>query len=316
MERPSALFHYRHYAKQVVTEDRGELVFGSYVSGTHVVADNAGCPVLAPDVAALLEEVRQRLNGLPAHGDGQPGVRYVVVRQSRATGELLLVVVCSSDVSAIATRLDGLSDRIARYALRNRGTGNRILQGDLVHLGGGTAIVERLLGYDHLVGPMSFFQVNPVAAERLFTVALEAAGRGARVVEGYAGVGVLTLPLTDRFQRVAANELNAESVALLRGRAPSVDVRLGRAEAVLPELLREPCDAVVLDPPRKGLGEAVARAVARAAPDRVVLLSCDPSSLVRDLPILLESHRVAAIVPIDQFPRTAHFETVTVLRAR
>ncbi len=316
LERPSELFHYRHYAKQIVSNREGELLLGSYVTGTHRVEDNARCPVLVPALSELLEEVRQRLAGLPVHGDPGEGLRYVVGRHSRASGEGMVVVVSSASLEPIAERLSDLPAWVSRYTLLNRGAGNRILDGEPVHLGGPRAVEESLAGYRHRIGPTSFFQVNPVAAERLFEVALNAAGSGERVVEGYAGVGVLTLPLEKRFRRVVANELNGEAVESLRRRAPGIDVRQGRAEEVLPALLRKAIDAVVLDPPRKGLGETVAHAVSEARAERVVLLSCNPSSLTRDLPMLLKSYRVAAIHPIDQFPRTAHFETVTVLERR
>ncbi|MEL6546638.1 MAG: hypothetical protein AAFQ82_18575, partial [Myxococcota bacterium] len=289
------------------------MLFGSYVTGTHQLADNAGCPVLAPELAEFLENVRHRLDGLPVHGENVGGLRYVVARLSRYTGQKLLVVVTSRDLEGLSERLFGLDDSVSCFVLHNSSAGNRILDGEATHLQGPAFIEESSAGSVHRVGPFSFFQVNPVSAERLFEIAIQAAGTGSRCVEGYAGVGVLTLPLMTRFASVVANELNPEAVKALRN--TGAEVEAGAAEEVLPRLLRSECDAVVLDPPRKGLGAEVATAVAESNAKKVVLLSCDPSSLVRDLPILMRRYRVAAVWPVDQFPRTAHVETVTELEA-
>ena len=95
-----------------------------------------------------------------------------------------------------------------------------------------------------------------------------------------------------------------------------LEVTAARAEEALPSLLavRRP-EAVVLDPPRRGLGPALAQAVSRSSAERVVLLSCQPSTLARDLPAFLSGGwRLERVVPVDQFPRTAHVETVSLLR--
>ncbi|MEO1172015.1 MAG: hypothetical protein AAFX94_08175, partial [Myxococcota bacterium] len=310
LQRPSGLFSYRHYAKLVATERDGRLVFGSYVSGTHAVADNKGCPVLAPALAAALDDIRDRLEGVVLHA---PGLRYVVGRLSRSTGAMIFVLVTSGDVGALRTRMAGFGHSL--FVQLNRSEGNVLLSGELQHLSGEPTIEEELLGFGHRIGPTSFFQINPIAAEAMFRHVLNAAGSGGHCVEGYCGVGALTLPLLERFRSVSANELNSEAVGALRARGgPRLELIPGRAEDVLPAMLQGSPEAVVLDPPRRGLGEAVAQAVATCGASRVVLLSCDPRSLRSDLPILQKGYEVESITPFDQFPRTAHVETVTVLR--
>ncbi|MEM6733436.1 MAG: methyltransferase domain-containing protein, partial [Myxococcota bacterium] len=253
-------------------------MFGSFVSATHDVADMKGCPVVDPGLTQTLETLRVGLSSAPVHGPRNPGLRYVVARRSRATGESLVTLVTSGDPHEL--EIPALGPTVGVWTLRNDTEGNRILVGSPEHVSGPRTIEERLAGHAHPIGPTSFFQVNPLAAERLFAIALEAAGEGERCVEGYCGVGVLTLPLKDQFARVLANEINPESTAILEKRAPSVEVHTGSAEHMLPPLLDEPADAVVLDPPRKGLGPRVAQAIANTRAGRIVLLSCEPKSLI------------------------------------
>jgi 23S rRNA (uracil1939-C5)-methyltransferase len=177
-------------------------------------------------------------------------------------------------------------------------------------------------GFVHHLGPASFFQINPAAAEEILRWTLELAGGGERCVEGYAGVGALTLPLSDQFAHVTAVESNPSAVEAMRRavgryhREAVIDAVCADAEAYLPELLASAApDAVVVDPPRKGLGEAICSALVACTARRMVFVSCDPRALARDLPVLGEGGWVIErVVPVDQFPRTGHVEAVVGLR--
>ncbi len=345
---PVGPFHYRHYAKQVAAVRRGLVVLGSYVAGTHQVVDNSGCPVLVPELVVLLDEVARRATEMRLSvdyarrdGEEQTGLRYVVARQSRATGEQLLVLVTSNEhVDAERDLVDGLlldsasvsgPKLVGACVLRNLGDGNVLLDGDIVYRVGAAFLVEELAGCRHQIGPTSFFQINPAAAEVLVQRALEdalggvldgAAEEGELCLEGFAGVGALTLPLAQRFRKVRAVEASSEAVEHLQraaaeqGLADRLEVATGKAEVVMPTWLAEaePSTVVVLDPPRKGLGPRLASALAASRVRRVVLLSCQPSTLAADLPPLRASgFEVIRVTPIDQFPRTGHVETVTLL---
>jgi 23S rRNA (uracil1939-C5)-methyltransferase len=347
LERPVGPFHYRHYAKQVFTLRRSKVVLGSYVAGTHKVVDNTGCPVLVEPLAALLENIAWRANRLhlPVHREGRtpedaarPGLRYVTARHSAATGRQLVVLVTSiaeaktdPGIKEDLRRLvAGIARRrgVAGVELRlNSDAGNSLLAGEVVHHLGRSFLEEELAGYRHRISTDSFFQINPPAAEVLVRRTLEAAGEGALCMEAFSGVGAITLPLARRFQRVLAVESDPGSVESLRqsalraGFGDTVEVNFGRAEKVLPRrLAKQTPDAVVLDPPRKGLGAEILEALSGLAQrvgerrPRIVLLSCDPGTLAKDLPPLLAAgYRVRRVTPVDQFPRTGHVETVTLL---
>ena len=157
----------------------------------------------------------------------------------------------------------------------------------------------------------SFFQVNrhllPFLVERV-TDGLE----GKVALELYAGVGLFTRALADKFKRVVAVESNPHAAADLAANVAEVATIEPRAAGVEDFLRASPekCDAVVLDPPRAGLGAGVIAQLLELAPPRIVYLSCDPATLARDLQQLLPAYRLTALELIDLFPQTFHIEAL------
>jgi 23S rRNA (uracil1939-C5)-methyltransferase len=322
---PASPFGYRHYGKQVFARREGRVVLGSYVQGTHRVADNRGCPVLAPGLARLFDRLADLVHEaeLVLHEPGSArGLRHAVARWSRARGKAQLVLATSEPgaaaASTFAASLEAALPEIeSTFVLEQEGEGNVLLAGAPHLVFGPGALEESILGHSFAVGPRSFFQVNPWGAETIFSYALEFAGRGASALELYAGVGALTLPLAGRFAEVFAAESSAEAAEAARRNAAraglsGVTVETAAAEVAAPRLLaeRRP-EVVVADPPRKGLGAELATILAKGPAARVVLLSCDPAALGRDAAAMVAAGRtLAAVQPVDQFPRTAHVETV------
>ncbi len=168
------------------------------------------------------------------------------------------------------------------------------------------------------VGSRSFFQVNRFLVNELAkVVAGDASGRFA--LDLYAGVGLFTLPLARQFERVVAVDASRRAMRdlrfnLERAQADAQVVNLNVAE-FLPSLI-DPVDFVVVDPPRAGLGPEVTAELVRLRPARLVLVSCDPPMLARDLSPLLESgYRIQSMTLVDLFPQTFHLETVVSLTA-
>jgi 23S rRNA (uracil1939-C5)-methyltransferase len=164
-----------------------------------------------------------------------------------------------------------------------------------------------------------FFQINRFLIPTL--VSLVTAHRtGTLAWDLYAGVGLFSRILARSFEQVTAVEANSTAVADLRSAFAKLGKHHTAIEATTLDFLqraitqRERPDLIVLDPPRAGAGIEACRLIARLAPREIVYVSCDPTTLARDLRILTETHRIAALHLVDLFPQTSHIETVAILQ--
>jgi 23S rRNA (uracil1939-C5)-methyltransferase len=266
-----------------------------------VIAIDA-CAVLHP----RLDELRAALAGKVA------GASEVELRLGAGTGERLVILHGTTRCPAALdpTRVDAsivLSD------------GDR-----LVPVRGTPWIHEIVLGTRFRVSARSFFQVNTDGAAELAGIVrgFAAEGAAARALDLYAGVGLFTLTALSAAERVVAVEIEPASSDDLRrnvaGRA-GVSLRCEPVDDVLRDLRpgRDVFDLAIVNPPRAGMGEAVVRALAPLAVPRLVLVSCDPGSLARDVATLGRTGYVLReAIPVDQFPGTPHVETLAVLDRR
>jgi 23S rRNA (uracil1939-C5)-methyltransferase len=176
---------------------------------------------------------------------------------------------------------------------------------------------ESLAGHEFQVQASAFFQVNAAQAEQMVRLVGSALPRQGRLlVDAFAGVGTFAVIFAGRFERVIAIEesrqASADAEVNIRV-TPNVEMRAGKVEEILPFLDAAP-DAVLLDPPRPGCAPAVLEAIARFRPARVVYVSCNPSTLARDLRLLVDSgYTLDHVTPLDMFPQTGHIECVSQL---
>jgi 23S rRNA (uracil1939-C5)-methyltransferase len=178
------------------------------------------------------------------------------------------------------------------------------------------------------VSHLSFFQVNRFLVEDLLRTVI-AGATGDLALDLYAGVGFFTLPLTKTFQRVVSVDANLSATRNLRENADTADMSIVSQHVQTEEFLKsatEAPDFVVLDPPRAGLGQASAQKLADLSPKEIAYLSCDPSTLARDLAILMQTPRkpadsapahryeITSMDFFDLFPQTYHIEALVRLR--
>jgi 23S rRNA (uracil1939-C5)-methyltransferase len=157
------------------------------------------------------------------------------------------------------------------------------------------------------VSPRSFFQVNRFLVEELVEAAIGGA-EGKTALDLYAGVGLFSRPLTEKFATVTAIESGASAVRDLEVNVPKVKWEHARVEDYVAKIDKGP-DFVLADPPRAGLGKSVAANLNRLAPARITIVSCDPATLARDLSSLPD-YRIEQLTLVDLFPQTYHLETV------
>ncbi|MCL4818364.1 MAG: RsmD family RNA methyltransferase [Vicinamibacteria bacterium] len=332
----------------------GELVMGHYSRGGDVVVAIEECPVhpaRANRIAFAFRDAFARA-GLRAFGDDGRGLlRHLIVRTSADQREAVAVLVVARHARELRAPLrevmagaDGFRRRGEPGAgpmgapsddsglLRpqtpdglllnlNDRPGPYLLGRETLHLGGAEVVLERALGEAFAVAPTSFFQTNVAAAGELLRLVQEATAGAASVLDLYSGSGLFALPLARRGARVTAVEENRDAVRDARlnldasGIPPArLRLRPGRVEQVLPGLLGERFDAVVLDPPRQGASPRVLDLVFRGLrPPRAVFVSCSPEALAAELAFATRAgYAVGDVQPVDMFPHTDHVEAVAV----
>lgn len=255
-------------------------------------------------------------------------VRHVYYRRAVHTEDRLLCIVArkgfgaktQSLVSALRIACPELTGIVLNI---NKSEGNTVLTGDFYTLWGKEYIRDTLCGLAFDIAPQAFFQVNPPQAERLYNRALEyAALTGDDLAfDLYCGAGTISLCLAQKAGRVIGAEIvpeaieNAKSNAVLNGigNAEFICADAGNAALTLAARGLRP-DVVVVDPPRKGMQDEAISAVASMGPKRIVYVSCDPSTLARDiLRFNGYGYTLQNASVFDLFPRTKHVETVVLL---
>jgi len=317
---PGGPWEYRARAKFKVFAG-GRLHIGFHQRETHRVVDIDRCPLLDARLNGILRALRHMRD--PALHRLFPRLREVWVAAGAGTGDAV--------VSLFARTQDRATIRLLFHRIQAEVPtlqGVVLLDGDprqhprFVDRHGRGALLEQVGEHRFRADATAFFQVSGLAAETLTRLVKEGAAlTGAeRVLDLYCGVGTFTVPLA----RLARETVGIEShLAAAQDAAHNLRsngcsgarVIQAQVEQVLPALAKEgPWDLVVLDPPRQGCSPRVLEAMAEMAVPRVIYVSCDPSTLARDLGRLVPSgYRCSALTPVDLFPQTFHMEAVAVL---
>ena len=310
----------------------GSLRAGYYRRATHRIVNMNRCPVLDPRLDQLIAPLKLDLEetGWPVDRDlaQEGGLRHLALRVGHHTGEVLLTLISSH------TELEGLSEMGRRWLERwpqlvgvtvnlQPLPTNALMGPDNEVVAGRSWLHERLAGLDLRIGPDTFFQVNTVQAERVVPLLHQALATQSpgRLIDAYCGIGTYGLPLARAGWKVHGIERNAEAIRLAtinaaaNGLQGQISFEVDDVAAAL-DLRLEGCDALVVDPPRKGLDPAVVTAILEKPPATVLYLSCDPATLARDLSLLVAHgpYGLEMVQPLDFFPQTSHVETLVVLR--
>jgi len=323
---------YRNKMEFTVAGTAGAAIVGLHQADRYdVVLDIDRCLLQSDVMNTLLSEVRheareRRLSVWEARGreDGEGLLRFITLREGRNTGEAMVNIVASApDVAGLAPVASSLSSSIPGVTVLLNVNDKRasVAVGSEEHvLVGRDHIRESLHGVTFQVSANSFFQTNTRQAERLFEIVTDACELTGKetLVDRYSGTGAISLLLARRCARfygielVAAAVADAERNARLNG-IENCTFLCGEVRLVLPALMQEGVrpDIVAADPPRAGFHPKALATLATLAPGRIVYVSCNPSTLARDLGDLGRSgYRVDWVQPVDMFPKTPHIEAV------
>ena len=322
---------YRNKVQFPVGIDKnGVPCIGFYAGRTHRIVPCPDCK-LQPSV---LNEIGNALCAFFAQQgirpyDEQSGkglVRHIFLRRGAHSGQIMVCLVCTRaklpHAEQLCTALRGQFPAISTILLNVNAKSTNVILGSENHILYGPGYIEdTLCGVPVRLGPLSFYQVNTLAAERLYGVAAQYAQLTPddTLLDLYCGMGTIGLSMAEQCRELIGVEIVPEAIesakanAARMGEAVAAKSRFFCADAgqAATQLAAEGLhpDIVMLDPPRKGCDEATLSAVVRMAPHRVVYVSCNPATAARDAAWLEKNgYHTEKVQPVDLFPRTKHVE--------
>lgn len=326
-------FHYRNKVHAVMARDRkGRIISGVYKEGTHTVLPVETCLIENKKADEIIGTIRELLPSFKMkvfdEDTGYGFLRHVLVRTAHATGEIMVVLITASPVfpskNNFVKALRKVHPEITTVVQNVNGRDTSMVLGEKEHvLYGPGFIVDVLCGKKFRISSKSFYQINPVQTEKLYNLAIEAAGLTGKetVVDAYCGIGTIGIVAASAAKEVIGVELNRDAVrdavtnAKVNGEK---NIRFYNNDAgkfmVQMASQNAHADVVFMDPPRSGSTEEFMDAVAILNPDRVVYVSCNPETLARDLAYFKKKgYKAERGWAVDQFPMTGHVETVVLL---
>ncbi len=325
------VIHYRNKGIYAVQNVSGEIKSGFFAPRTHELVPVESCLIQKAlsdkAVAAVTEFMRE--NGITAYDEKtrRGAVRHVYVRCAVNTSDAVACIVSAKGfgehTSAFTEYLREQCPELTGIVLNiNKTAGNTVLSGDFYTLWGNENIRDSLGGIEYEISPQAFYQINPPQAEKLYARAVEyAAAHGGTVLDMYCGAGTISLYLARHADKVIGAEIIPEAIEnakknALRNGITNAEFMCADASSAAEKLLAEGIrpEAVVVDPPRKGMDEAAIRALCGMNPQRIAYVSCNPATLARDITVFNAcGYELKKATAVDMFPRTPHVEAVVLL---
>lgn len=324
---------YRNKAQYPFGLDRkGNMVCGFYARRSHRIVPCDSCalhPLLFEQIKrAVCELVLEKHIPIYNEQNHKGLLRHLYLRIGERTGEVMVCFVVAKrqpeQFAPIAKILVSRFSQIKSVVLNvNTEQTNVILGTECMTICGSDTISDILCGVKIRLSPLSFYQVNRDQAEVLYKAALECASLDSddTLLDLYCGAGTIGLSAAHRIKRLIGVEIVPEAVENAKRNAAENGIKnaeffcadAGTAAVRFAEEGIRP-NVIVVDPPRKGLDENVIQAIGGMAPEKLVMVSCNPATAARDAARLkAKGYEAKKIIPVDLFPRTAHVETVCLL---
>ncbi|QZY56049.1 23S rRNA (uracil(1939)-C(5))-methyltransferase RlmD [Crassaminicella profunda] len=332
MEDP---YHYRNKAQFPIGTENNEAVIGFYKRKSHHIVDIKRCYIQHEINDQITKIVREYIDTYKVstydEKTGKGLFRHVLTKVGFHTGEIMVVLITNGQEiphkeELIKNLLKEIPEIKSIVQNINKKKTNVLLGRECITLYGEEKIVDYIGNLKFNISPLSFFQVNPTQTKVLYEKALEYAELTGEetVYDIYCGIGTISLFLAQNAKKVYGIEIVEAAIKDAKENARINDINnaeffVGAAEEVAPKLYKKgiQADVVVVDPPRKGCDELVLDTIVKMNPKRVVYVSCNPSTLARDLKYLDEfGYKTVEVQPVDMFPHTGHVECCVSLKKK
>ena len=333
MDKP---YHYRNKAQYPIGLNKeGKPVIGVFANRTHEIIPIETCYIQNKQSEEIAKYI---FNFLVNHKikvydekSGKGLVRHIVTKIGIKTNEVMCIIVINGNelpyedilVNELTHKFENIKSIIKNINTKNT---NVILGNENINLYGNGYIKDILGDFIFKISPMSFYQVNPVQAEKLYNIGVELAdiNKNDIVFDLYCGIGTISLFMSKFAKEVYGVEIVDEAIVAAKENACINNVTntkflAGDVEKFLDDLVNVKKiipDIIMLDPPRRGLDNTSIENIRKVSPKKVVYISCNPATLVRDLAKLEDIYNIKSIKPVDMFPFTSSVECCAVLELR
>ena len=320
MEKP---YHYRNKAQYPVGYNKnGEMVTGVYAKRSHEIIEINACGIQMPISEQIAKFILQWIkeNGIYAYNEKTGNGLH--------TGEVMCILVTNEKDLPNETKLvEALKQKFPEIKtivknINNKNT-NVILGNKNYILYGNGYIQDKLGEFVFTISPLSFYQINPVQTEILYNLAIQKANLQKEdiVLDLYCGIGTIGIFASPHVKQVYGIEVVEQAIGDAKENAKinkiqNIQFYCGDVEKMLEKVIQKEKMApnvVFVDPPRKGLDEVTIRNIRKRKPERLIYISCNPATLMRDLKQLEEEYDIRELQPVDMFPFTSHVECCSVL---
>lgn len=327
-------WHYRNKSQFQLGEDHGKVIAGMYSIDSHRLINIPECIVQQPVTNKVTNVVKQILADfkVPVYNEKtRKGiVRTIVTRVGIKTGQVQVMLVTAKKelprkeviIAEITKRLPEVVSIMQNV---NPKKTSIVLGDETIHLSGEKIVEERLEEFTYELSARAFFQLNPVQTVKLYNEVKKAAGLTGeeKIVDAYCGVGTIGLWLADGAGEIRGMDIIPEGIEDAKKNARKHGVEnasyfTGKAEELMPKWVKEGWqpDVVVVDPPRTGCDAKFLETILKVKPKKFVYVSCNPSTLAKDLQVLSSKYKVEYLQPVDMFPQTAHVECCALIKLK
>jgi len=328
MENP---FRYRNKGAFPLNIVNGKVLIGPYEKASHSIVNIDDCLIQNQWTGEIIKILRDYIikNNISVYNERKHkgSIRHILMRNNQ-DDDLMLVIVSRDNIK---NKLNKFNDEIVEkipniksiFLNINDEKTNRILGKKNILMYGDEYINDKIFDLEFKVFPHTFFQVNHVQTDKLYSKALKYADikDTDTIYDLYCGVGTISLLAAEKSKEVHGIEIVKESILSAEenqkeNKIKNANFHLGSVENIFPKLYKKgiKADIVIIDPPRKGCEESVLTTIKEMNPRKIVYVSCNPSTLARDLRILQEGgYNINEIQPVDMFPHSVHVETVVLM---
>lgn len=325
MEVPS---HYRNKIQVPFARNGKNIIYGFYKANTHKIIPVKGCNIEDARAEPILSSIAYLMSSMkiePYNEDNRSGIiRHLLIRTSYHYDEVMVVLV--TNIDSFPSRNNFVKELVKKHPsiktvvqnINSRDTNVILGEKERVLYGPGF-IKDDILGLRFNISSKSFFQVNPIQTEKLYKTAINCANltQNDVLLDAYSGVGTIGLICASKVKKVLSIEVVKEAVDNAISNAKNNHINnIEFINADCTEYIHNnlpKVDVVIMDPPRKGSTPEFLKALLEIKPSRIVYISCEPSTLARDLTYLINDYDIKLVQPVDMFPRGYHVETITML---